>query len=179
MPSTHVSLYVHLVFSTKERHRWIKDSWEERLHSYIGGILRNIGGVADKIGGDLDHVHILASLKPTHCIAYVLRDLKASSSAWVHREIGIPDFEWQDGYGAYSVSSSALGGLRKYIAQQKMHHRIKTFQEEYLELLRENGIEFDERYLWQPHPFLSPLQGSWAATSEPGVRKKRCPVTNI
>ena len=148
MPSTHASLYVHLIFSTKDRRRSIKDSWEGRLHSYLGGILRKIGGVADKIGGDADHVHILVSLKPIHRLADVLRDLKASSSAWIHREVGIPYFEWQDGYGAYSVGILGLDGLRNYIAQQKAHHRTKTFQEEYLELLRENGIEFDERSVW-------------------------------
>jgi putative transposase len=148
MPSTHASLYVHLVFSTKDRRQLIKASCEARLHSYLAGILRKIGGVADQIGGDADHVHILASLKPTHCIADVIRDLKAGSSAWVHREGGIPYFEWQDGYSAYSVRRSDLNGIRGYIAQQKGHHRIRTFQEEYIELLRDNGIEFDERYLW-------------------------------
>jgi putative transposase len=96
----------------------------------------------------LDHVHVLASLKPTHRIADVLRELKSNSSGWVHRVMGIATFEWQDGYGAYSVGSSALEGLRRYIAQQKEHHRKKTFQEEYLELLQENGVEFDEKYLW-------------------------------
>ena len=148
MPSTHVSLYFHFIFSTKERHCWIRDSWEARLHSYLGGILHNLGGVADIIGGYSDHVHILASLKATHRIADVLRDLKSNSALWIHQKIGILQFKWQDGYGAHSVSSSALGGLRTYIAQQKAHHCTKSFQEEYLELLRENGIDFDARYLW-------------------------------
>jgi putative transposase len=148
MPSTHTSLYFQFIFSTKERHCWIKEAWEGRLHSYLGGILRNLGGVADIIGGYADHIHILASLKPRHCIANVIRELKANSSGWIHREIGVLCFEWQDGYAAYSVSRSALGGLRTYIGQKKAHHRTKTFQEEYLELLRQNGVGFEERHLW-------------------------------
>ncbi len=148
MSSTHASLYFHLVFSTKDRHRWIRDNWEGRLHAYLGGILRNLDGTADTIGGDSDHVHLLVRLKPKHRIADVLKELKANSSGWVHRVIGIGLFEWQVGYGAYSVSSSDLNGLRRYIERQKEHHRVKTFEEEYREFLRENGIEFDEKYLW-------------------------------
>ena len=101
MPSTHSSLYFHLVFSTKGRIGWIRDSWESRLHAYLGGILRKMDGMADTIGGNVEHVHILAGLKPTHRISDVLRDLKSSSSSWIHQTIGFNSFEWQDGYGAY------------------------------------------------------------------------------
>ncbi len=148
MPSTHSSLYFHFVFSTKGRLAWIKDAWESRLHAYLGGTLRNIGALPDTIGGCIEHVHLLACLKPTHRISDILRELKSSSSAWIHQHVGIRSFEWQDGYGAYSVSRLGLDPLRSYIARQKEHHRLKTFQEEYIELLRENGVEFDERYLW-------------------------------
>jgi putative transposase len=148
MPSTYVSLYFHFVFSTKDRRRCINDVWESRLHSYLGGIIRNLGGVAKSIGGDSDHVHILASLKAMHCVAEVLRTLKANSSGWVHKKMGIRSFDWQNGYGAFTVGKSELGALKEYNEQQKEHHRRKTFQEEYRELLREYGIEFDERYLW-------------------------------
>jgi putative transposase len=148
MSSTHSCLYFHFVFSTKGRRHWIKESWQERLYAYWGGIIRKLGGVARTIGGDDDHVHILASLKPIHCPASILRELKSSSSAWIHSEIGIRSFEWQDGYGAFTISRSAVDAVTKYIQQQKEHHKRKTFQEEYLELLRESGIEFDEKYLW-------------------------------
>lgn len=107
-----------------------------------------MGGTPIIIGGDSDHVHILARLKTTHRVDLVLRDLKADSSKWIHREIGILGFGWQDGYGAYTISSSDVDSKRKYIENQKEHHRRRTFQEEYLDLLRESGIEFDERYLW-------------------------------
>ncbi len=148
MPSTHVSLYYPLTFSIKNRHRWIQDSWESRLHSYLGGIVRGLGGVADCIGGDEDHVHILASLGATHRLADVLRKIKSSSSDWVHDVLGISRFGWQDGYGAFTVGRSERESVRQYIRNQKEHHRKRTFQQEYLEFLHENGIEFDERYLW-------------------------------
>ncbi len=148
MTSTHTSLYYHLIFSTKYRHPWIREPWDERLHSYLGGIIRGVGGVADCIGGDIDHVHILASLKATHRLADVLRKVKSSSSEWVHTVIGISEFWWQDGYGAFTAGSSELESLRHYIRNQKEHHRKRTFQEEYLELLKQSGVEFDERYLW-------------------------------
>ena len=89
MPSTHVCLLYHLIFSTKRRHPWIKEFWEVRLHSYLGGVLRGIGGVAEAIGGADDHIHMLASLKATHCLAEVLREIKSDSSKWVHEAIGI------------------------------------------------------------------------------------------
>ena len=126
----------------------INDLLESRLYSYLGGIIRNLGGVAQSIGGDADHVHLLASLKPRHCVAEVLQTLKANSSGWVHKEMGIPTFDWQNGYGAFTVGKSQLGAVQKYIEKQKERHRRKTFQEEYRELLQEFGIEFDERYLW-------------------------------
>jgi putative transposase len=148
MPSTYVSLYYQLIFSTNDRRRFINKSWESRLYSYLGGIIRNLGGVAKSIGGDADHVHILASLKATHCVAEVMKVLKSNSSGWVHKEIGIQSFDWQNGYSAFTVGRSELGVVEQYIEQQKEHHRKKTFQQEYREILQEYGIEFDERYLW-------------------------------
>ncbi len=148
MPSTHLSLYYHIVFSTKLRLACIDLSWEERLHSYMGGILRGLEAVSEGIGGTDDHIHVLASLAAFHRLEDVVRDLKSSSSKWVHEVIGKRLFAWQTGYGAFTVGKLQLGGVRDYIRNQKEHHRRKTYQEEYLELLRENGIEFDERYLW-------------------------------
>ncbi len=148
MSSTHLSLHYHLVFSTKGRRAWIREPWEERLHSYLGGILRGLNSVAEAIGGTTDHVHILAGLRATHCLADVMREIKSTSSGWVHRLIGVRLFEWQDGYGAFTVSSGDVESVKRYIREQKEHHERKTFQEEYLELLRQSGIDFDERYLW-------------------------------
>jgi putative transposase len=104
--------------------------------------------MAEIIGGDEDHVHILASLKPTHCLADIIRELKSSSSHWIHEVISLQGFGWQDGYGAFTVGMSEIEGVKRYIDEQKEHHRRKSFQEEYVELLRQSGIEFDARYLW-------------------------------
>ena len=148
MPSTHLSLYYHLVFSTKNRFPWIKESWEKRLHDYIGGIIRRLDGVANEIGNTKDHIHILASLGAKHSLAEVLKEIKASSSGWVHKTIGIRLFGWQVGSGAFTVSRADVDAIRRYIRGQKEHHRKRTFVEEYRELLRQNGVDFDERYLW-------------------------------
>ncbi len=148
MPSTHLSLQYHLVFSTKQRRPWIAETWEDRLHAFLGGAVRTLGGVALSVGGIPDHVHLLATLRATHCLEDVLQDIKASSSPWVHQEIRLRSFSWQEGYGAFTVSASQVPAVKRYIARQREHHRKKSFQEEYLELLRRSGVEFDERYLW-------------------------------
>ncbi len=148
MPSTHLSLHYHVVFSTKERHPWIEPAWIEDLHGYLGGCVKTLGAVPEEIGGIADHVHMLLGLRATHCVADVLREIKKVSSRWVHEEVRIPRFAWQDGYGAFTVSSSNTAAVRRYIATQAEHHRKRPFQEEYLELLKKHEIAFDERYLW-------------------------------
>lgn len=148
MPSTHVSLHVHVVFSTKERYPFIDDDWRDRLHGYLGGTIRGLGAVPLEIGGTADHVHMLIGLKPTHAIADVIREIKKASTTWIHDEIGRTKFRWQDGYGAFAVSKRDIESVRDYIRGQVEHHRTRTFQEEYLEFLKDYGIEYDERYVW-------------------------------
>jgi putative transposase len=148
MTSTHISLYYHFIFSTKERRPTIKEDWEGRLHGYLGGILRGMNGVAEAVGGTDDHVHILASLRAIHSPAEVLRDLKANSTNWVRGIIANRWFGWQDGYGAFTVGRREIDAVRAYITNQKEHHRKMTFQEEYIRLLEESGIEFNRKYLW-------------------------------
>lgn len=147
MPSSHVSSNFHLVFSTKERLPLIKIEWRERLHAYLGGIVKGMDAMLFAIGGVADHVHLLVSLKSKHRLDYFLRDLKADSSNWIHMELK-NEFEWQKGYGAFSVSPSSLDGVKKYIVNQEKHHMKKTFQTEYVELLNLSEIEYDEKYLW-------------------------------
>ena len=148
MPSTHLSLHYHLIFSTKDRQRWIALDWRDRLHAYLGGAVRACGGVAASVGGIADHVHLLVGLRATHRLADVLREIKASSSEWVHRDIHLKAFAWQEGYGAFTVSASQLIAVKSYIARQEEHHRRRAYREEYMEFLRQSGIEFDEKYLW-------------------------------
>lgn len=147
MPSSHIASYFHLVFSTKDRHRWILPEWEPRLHSYMGGIVKGLDAMPLKIGGVEDHVHLLVSLKSKHRLDYFLRDLKADSSEWVHKEI-TRLFDWQKGYGAFSVSPNAIQAVKRYIENQREHHRGVDFKSEYVGLLEKAGIDFEEKYLW-------------------------------
>jgi REP-associated tyrosine transposase len=145
--STYLSLHYHLVFSTKQRTPVIAEAWMSRLHEYLGGTVRGLGGVSQGIGGVADHVHLLVGLKATHYLADFMRELKKASSVWVHDEIHEPQFGWQDGYAAFIVSATSRDGVKRYIANQAEHHRVKPFREELKELLEKAEIEFDEQYL--------------------------------
>jgi putative transposase len=148
MSSTHLSLHIHVIFGTKEQRPLIEPAWQPRLHAYLGGAAKTLDIIPEAVGGVADHVHMLIGLHATHKLADVLRDIKRTSSAWVHETIGQKIFQWQDGYGAFTVSASLLETVKNYIARQEEHHRRKTFQEEYVELLKLSGVEYDERYLW-------------------------------
>ena len=147
MPSTYTSLHYHLIFGTKNREPLIASMWRDRLHEYLGGVVRGLEGISQGVGGVADHVHLLVALKPRHSLADFMRDLKKSSSAWVAEEIGERSFRWQEGYTAFTVSPSGRESVRKYIASQEEHHRRKTFREELIEFLKKAGVEYEERYL--------------------------------
>lgn len=147
MPSTYLSLHYHLVFSTKDRKPIIQSGWRTRLHEYLGGTINGMGGICQAVGGVADHVHLLVGLKATHCLADVLRELKKSSSVWVHDEIRKKAFTWQEGYSAFTVSPTARGSVKRYIGGQENHHRKRTYREELIDLLQKAGIEYDPQYL--------------------------------
>jgi REP element-mobilizing transposase RayT len=111
-------------------------------------VVKKIDGIPEAIGGTGDHVHLLLGLKATHCLADVVREVKAKSSRWMHEQIGERSAGWQDGYGAFTVGAPDCKAVCAYIARQQEHHRKQTFQEEYLEFLNRGGVEYDERYLW-------------------------------
>lgn len=149
MPSTHCNLLYHIVFSTKERTPVLKGELHAAVHKYLAGIVRGLEGVPLEIGGVEDHVHILAKLKPTLAISDALRTMKTNSSKWINDERRRKArFEWQVGYAAFSVSESQVVPVRRYIRNQKQHHREQSFQEEFVALLDKHGIEYDPRYLW-------------------------------
>jgi REP element-mobilizing transposase RayT len=148
MSSTHLSLHYHVVFSTKNREPFVSTDWRERLHAYFGGIISDMGGIAECVGGTNDHVHLLIGLKATHRLCDVIRDIKHSSSRWVHETIENRAFGWQDGYGAFTVSENRRETVVHYIQNQEEHHGTRTYQEEYLKFLAQAGVEYDERYLW-------------------------------
>ncbi|MCX7099699.1 MAG: IS200/IS605 family transposase [Methylococcales bacterium] len=147
MPSTYLSLHYHIVFGTKNRLPLIEAEWLPRLHEYIGGTIRGLGGFPEGIGGVADHVHLLVSLKATHSLADVMRELKKASSVWVHNTLGNKQFAWQEGYAAFTVSASALDAVRRYIANQEQHHRVKSFHDELVEILEKAGVDYNPDYL--------------------------------
>lgn len=146
MGSTFFSLHYHLIFSTKQRFPLIHAEWRPRLHSYMGGIVRGMNGVAEIVGGVADHVHILASLRPVHCIADVMRDLKKDSTNWVKDNFD-SHFGWQERYAAFSVSPTHTKPVKRYIAGQEKHHARKSFVDELKECLEQAGMEYNEKYL--------------------------------
>jgi len=148
MPSTHLSLHYHIIFSTKDRMALMHKDWRGRLHSYLGGVINDLGGIPEIISGVEDHVHLLLRLRATHRLADAVREIKTSSSKWVHEQVGSSRFAWQEGYGAFTVSASRIDVVKNYITNQEEHHRKRTFQEEYLAFLQANGVSYDEKYLW-------------------------------
>jgi len=149
MAHTFTNLHSHLIFSTKDRLPSITPELKPRLHAYMGGIIRSLHGIPLAIDGPADHVHLLIKTPATASIADVLRVLKTNSSKWVHETFPHSEFAWQTGYGAFSVSYSAVDSVRKYIASQEEHHKQVSFQEEFIAFLKRHGIEYDERYIWE------------------------------
>jgi putative transposase len=147
MPKTYTNLLTHIIFSTKERLPLIDDKMKPRLHAYMGGIVREIGGVALIVGGINDHVHLLISLPPTLALSDVMRVVKTNSSRWMHEQ-NRPKFQWQSGFGAFSVSSANIEKVKKYIANQENHHQKQSFREEFIDFLNRSNMDFDEKFLW-------------------------------
>ena len=126
----------------------ITPEYEVRLYDYIGGILRRAGGISLELNGTEDHIHLLAKLRPDRSLSDVLRDLKANATGWMHDVFpSLKDFSWQRGYGAFAVSQSNVEEVRRYIAGQKEHHAVVSFRDEFIQFLRANGIEYDERFI--------------------------------
>jgi putative transposase len=150
MSHSYVSNLMHCTFSTKERYSWIDSELESRLWPYIGGIARKNRMKALAAGGTVDHLHALLSLPSTMSFAKAVQLIKGGSSKWVHDTMAkYKKFEWQEGYGAFSVSASQVKRTIAYIEAQKEHHRKRTFQEEFLKLLDKHCVEYDLRYLFR------------------------------
>ena len=141
-------LTYHIVFATKYRRRTMTDSLEERLYEYIGGTIRAKNGSLIAIGGMPDHIHILARLSPSLPVAVVVRDIKANSSKWMNEQPG-QAFEWQKGYGAFTVSYSQIQAVEEYLRNQQSHHQTRSFKDEYIEILKRHRIEFRLEYLFE------------------------------
>ena len=147
MPQTCGNVVLHIIFSTKERLPLITQEIRADLFAYLGGIIREMRGTALIINGTADHVHLLARIRPVHSPAESARVIKANSSRWVHQAKGAK-FSWQAGYGVFSVSESSVASVIKYIAEQELHHRKRSFQQEFLAFLKKNKVPYDPRYIW-------------------------------
>jgi len=150
MPQSLSAVYVHLVFSTKERRPFLRDSEErESLHAYLGGISKALGCAPIIVGGVEDHIHLLARFGRTITQADWVKELKRVSNLWLKEQgPAYGEFQWQRGYAAFSVSQSNLERVKNYIVNQEAHHRKLSFQDELRALLRKHDVEWDERYVW-------------------------------
>ena len=150
MASSLVKIDVNLIFHIKStsvimRHEDLPD-----IFSYIGGIIKGVGGTSFTIGGTVDHIHILSSLPKNMSIIDFIRTIKSESSKWMKTiDASYLNFAWQDGYGAFSVSPSLLEKTKTYIQEQEKHHERKTFRDEYRAFLVASGVSFDERYAFE------------------------------
>jgi putative transposase len=149
MPNTYTQLHIHFVFAVKYRKAIITNEWEDSLHKYITGIVQGNGHKMLAINSAEDHIHIFIGLNPKQSISEIMRLVKGDSSEFVNKEnFTKRKFQWQEGYGAFSNSHSQIDAVVKYILNQKIHHAKTSFKEEYLKILKDNNIEYDEKYIF-------------------------------
>jgi len=148
MSHTYCCSLFHCVFSTKERRKTIVPDVQPRLWAFMGGIARNHEMKALVIGGTDDHVHLLLSLPSSLAIAKAMQEIKAASSRWMHETGARGDFEWQEGYGAFSIGWAQLGPTIAYIERQAEHHLKRDFQAEFIAILKKHRVDYDPRYVW-------------------------------
>jgi REP element-mobilizing transposase RayT len=150
MPQSFAQIYLHIVFSTKDRRPLLADAAiRDEMHHYFGGICNNLECPILRVGGVADHVHILCRFGRTISVAELVQEVKRESSKWVKTKSDLlRDFHWQNGYGAFSASPAHVEPLRSYVATQEEHHRTVSFLDELRGLLKKYGLEWDERYVW-------------------------------
>jgi REP element-mobilizing transposase RayT len=150
MAQSFAPVYLHIIFSTKQRRKYLQDkSLRNELHRYLGGTCRDLDSPSLAVGGVEDHVHILCRLSRAYSISKLVRELKRESSKWIKtKDNQLSDFHWQDGYGAFSISPSHMRALRVYIANQEEHHKSESFQDEFRRVLKKYGVKYEERFVW-------------------------------
>lgn len=149
MPQSLVYNYMHITFSTKDRHPFIDKNISAELFGYLGGICKNKGCNPIIIGGHKDHVHILCLLSQKIALMNLIEQFKSHSSKWIKTKgKQYQNFYWQRGYGGFSVNPTEIETVKNYIRNQEEHHKKKTFKEEYVAFLKKYNIEYDERYVW-------------------------------
>ena len=148
MANTYTQIHIQTDFAVKNRQSLIKPEWKDELYKYITGIIQSYDHKVLQINGMPDHIHIFFGMRPSQSLSDLMKQLKQDSSKWINGN-GLADgkFSWQAGYGAFSYSKSHVPRVIKYIANQEEHHKSKTFGDEYLEILKESGIDYDERFI--------------------------------
>jgi REP element-mobilizing transposase RayT len=147
---TFSQIYIQVIFAVKGRESLIHKAWEEELYKYITGIVQNKKQKMLAINGMPDHIHFLIGMKPSCCLSDLVREVKKSSNGFIkEKKFSKFKFEWQEGYGAFSYSHLALDNVIAYIQNQKVHHKNKTFKEEYISFLKKYEIDFNEDYLFK------------------------------
>ena len=149
MPNTFTQLYIQFVFAVKYRECLIKKEWKDELYKYITGIVQNNKSKMLAINGMSDHIHIFISYKPTIAIPDLIKDIKLASGSWINdNKLLSHRFNWQEGYGAFSYRLRDIDEICRYIQAQDEHHRKRTFKQEYIGLLNDFAIAYDEKYLF-------------------------------
>ena len=151
MANTYTKIYIHAVFSVQDRYCLISKSWKDELYKYITGIVQNNGHKLIAVNGMPDHLHLFIGMKPAQSLSELMQDIKGDSSKWINnRKFVKGRFSWQEGYGAFSYSSTQIDNVVRYILNQEEHHQKSSFIEEFRQLLREFNIDYDEKYLFKP-----------------------------
>ena len=149
MAGTFSQIYIQTVFAVKNRDALIRPEWESELYKYITGIVQNKGQKMLAINGTNNHIHIFIGMKPTCCLSDLVREIKKSSNIFIkEKRFTRYNFQWQEGYGVFSYSHSALDNVIQYIQNQKVHHKKKTFREEYIDFLKKFDITYKDDYLF-------------------------------
>ena len=147
---TFSQIYIQVVFAVKGRNSIIKTEWEEELYKYITGIVQNKDQKVLAINGSFDHIHLFIGMKPSCRLSDLVREVKKSSNVFINeKKFSRYKFEWQEGYGSFSYSHSAIDNVVKYIMNQKEHHKKRTFKDEYISLLKKFEIDYKEEYLFK------------------------------
>jgi putative transposase len=150
MPGTFSQIYIQVVFAVKGRESLIQPLWQEEVYKYISGIIRNKEQKLICINGMPDHIHILIGMKPSCCLSDLVREIKKSSNEYINaKKFSKNKFQWQEGYGAFSYNHSALDNVIGYINNQKIHHAVKSFKDEYKDFLSRFEIEHKDEYLFE------------------------------
>lgn len=149
MPNTYTQIHLHFVFAVKNRKALISESIRVRVEKYITGIVQNCSHKLLAVYCMPDHAHLLIGFRPAQSVSELMREVKSRSSEFINKErLTNEQFNWQEGYGAFSYSHSHVKTVIDYVLHQPEHHRKKSFREEYLALLQKFEIPYEEQYLF-------------------------------